>query len=59
MSSIGTIKANKDLERKIGGIPKKVSELRNGTLLTEVANESQSIRMQDMPTLLTYKVEVE
>ena len=59
MSSIDIIKANKDLERKICEIPKKVSELRSGGLLIEVANESQSIRIQDITFLLTYKVKVE
>ena len=41
-STLDTIRANKDLEQKIGGAPKKVTELRDGKLLIEVNNEEQS-----------------
>jgi len=58
MSTIDTMKANRDLETKIGGSPKKVSELRNGSLLVEVNNEQQSKRIVNITSLSTISVTV-
>ena len=46
-----TIKANRDLERILGGEPKKITELREGKLLIEVQSEQQSIRVREIKKL--------
>ena len=45
------IRANKDLELALGGEPKKVTELRQGTLLIETKSKQQSIRIQEVQRL--------
>ena len=53
-----TIKANTDLERRLGGEPKKITELREGKLLIEVQNEQQSVRVKEIEKLHDTKVTV-
>jgi len=51
LSMIDTIRANNDLEVKLGGEPKKVTETRDGSLLVEVKNETQSQRIKNITRL--------
>jgi len=44
-SEFGNIKANQELERMLKGPPRKVTEKRNGSLLVEVANKTQSMKI--------------
>ena len=48
---IDTLKANKELENCLKGIPAKVNELRNGDVLVEVTNADQSQRIRQLKTL--------
>ena len=41
LSSIDTITGNKDLERKLTGALRKITEMRDGNLLVEVSSEIQ------------------
>ena len=46
-----TIKANRDLERILGGEPKKITELKEGKLLIEVQSKQQSLRVREINKL--------
>ena len=48
LSEIDVIKANKQMEGILKGKPKKVTELRNGTLFVEVSNKDQSNNIRSM-----------
>ena len=49
--SIDTLKANKDLEIALDGPPKRVTELRNGTILIETESALQSQKIRQMTKL--------
>lgn len=51
LAEVNVIKANKELEQTLKGKPKNVTELRDGTLLIEVANEQQSINIKNLKKL--------
>lgn len=51
LSEIDVITANRDLERNLNGPPKRLTELRNGSLLIEVTSEEQSIKLQETKSL--------
>ena len=59
MNRIDAIRANYDLERGLRGIPKKVSELRSGSLLIEVATLDQSTRIKQIRKIDNVEVEVQ
>jgi len=44
-SRFGNIKANQELERMLKGQPRQVTEKKNGSLLVEVANKTQSLNI--------------
>ena len=56
LSTASTIKANQDLKIKLGGEPKRVTELRNGALLVEVQNEQWSRKIKRIKWLHTINV---
>ena len=58
LSRKNTIRANKDLEKVLGGEPKKITELREGMLLVEVSSEIQSVRIREIKKLHETKVTV-
>ena len=59
LSSLNVIKANKELLRTLKGVkPKKVDEMRNGSLLIEVINEEQGLQLQTLKTLDNTSVQV-
>lgn len=58
LSDIDVIKANEQLEACLGGRPKKLTELRSGGLLVEVASLHQSQRILNLKTLDTATVTV-
>ena len=58
LTTINTIKANRDLEQFIGGAPEDVRELRSGSILVKVANNKQSENIQKLTVLAGCKVEV-
>ena len=51
-----TIKANQDLEIKLGVEPKRVAELWSGALLVEVQNEQQSMKIKTINELHTINI---
>ena len=51
IAEIDVIKANKQLEQKLRGKPRKVNETRAGGLLIEVKNKEQSEAIQTITTL--------
>lgn len=52
LSNISVIKANRELIKCLGGTkPKKVDELRNGSLLIEVASEKQTEQLRNLKQL--------
>ena len=53
------IKANRQLENVVKGKAKKVTELRDGTLLVEVANANQSELIFNLSVLDTTVVEIQ
>ena len=53
-STIDTIKANQDLKKSLGGNPRNVSELRNGTILVETENQIQSNKIMQLKTLARF-----
>ena len=55
---IDTISANQELIRALRGKPKRVSELREGDLLVEVANKEQSDRIRQIKKLGGFTVSV-
>ena len=59
MDKIDAIRANYDLERGLRGSPKKVSELRSGSLLIEVATLDQSTRIKQIRKIDNVEVEVQ
>ena len=59
LSEIDTIRANEDLEKCIGGKPKRISELRSGSLLIEVANAAQGGAIQNLKKMAECPVVVE
>ena len=58
LAAIDVIKANKQLEAVLGGEPKSVTELRDGSLLVEVRNEEQSVRIRNVKNLDNLVIEV-
>ena len=52
------IKANNELEKQIEGVPTKVSELRNGTILVEVETREQSNKIQNLKNLSKKAVQI-
>ena len=56
LAEIPTIAANRDLQRIIKGIPAKTTELRDGSLLVEVANEPQSQNILNIKKLADTEV---
>ena len=58
LAEINVIKANKELTNHLRGKPSKVTELRTGELLVEVANENQSQIIRTLSKLDTTEVEV-
>ena len=58
LAEINVIKTNKELQATLKGNPTKVTELRDGTLLTEVANERQSMLIKVLKVLNTINVEI-
>ena len=59
LAEIDVIKANRQLESTIRGRPKKITELRTGQLLVEVATELQSHHISSLKTLDKCAVTVE
>ena len=59
LRQIDIIQANKELEKNLGGKPNKVSELNDGSLLIEVADQAQSERMSQVQKFNTIKVAAE
>ena len=57
-STIDTIKANQDLKKSLGGNPRNVSELRNGTILVETENQIQSNKIMQLKTLAETQVQI-
>ena len=55
---IDTIKANRELLNLLKGRPKRISELRNGDILIEVANNDQSNRIRQIQKLNGHKINV-
>jgi len=51
INKVNTIKANKDLETHLRGVPDKVTELRNGSLLIKVKDRDQSTRIKQIKRL--------
>ena len=58
LANIDVIKANKQMSEQIKGKPRKVTELRDGSLLVEVSNEQQSKLIQSIVKLDETKVTV-
>ena len=58
LTTINTIKANRDLEQFIGGAPEDIRELRSGSILVKVANNKQSENIRKLTVLAGCKVEV-
>ena len=58
LANINVIKANKQMSEQIKGKPRKVTELRDGSLLVEVSNEQQSKLIQSIVKLDDTKVTV-
>ena len=56
--TVNTITANKELEKYIKGTPKRVTELKNGTLLIEVNNKEQATKIQQIKYLNNVSVSV-
>ena len=56
LSTADNIKENQDLEMKLGGEPKRITELRNGALLVEVQNEQQSKKIKIIKNLHTMNI---
>ena len=56
--SVDTIAANKELVKYIKGIPRKVSELKNGSLLIEVATKDQANKIKQIKRLNNVNVTV-
>ena len=54
-----TIYANRELEKALKGEPKRITELRNGSILVEVLNNEQSTRIRQIQKLNNIKVIVE
>lgn len=58
LSRIDVIRANKDIETRLGGKPAKITETRSGTLILEVRNEQQSraapliVSLADIPVIV-------
>ena len=50
-SGFGNIKANLELERMLKGQPRQVTEKKNGSLLVEVANKTQSLKIVQIKKL--------
>ena len=59
LAEINVIKANRQLESVLKGKPAKVTELRDGSLLVELANASQSELIWKVKTLDTTNVEIQ
>ena len=57
-SHLDTIKANRELEKTIKGAPKRITELKNGSLLIETANPQQSQKIQQIKKLCQIPVDV-
>jgi len=58
LAEINVIAANKQMNRILGSKPRKVSELRDGSLLVEVANKQQSALIHTIKKLDQTDVEV-
>ena len=58
LSSIDTITGNKDLERKLTGAPRKITEMRDGNLLVEVSSEIQCNKIMEITSLASVEVSV-
>ena len=58
LAEINVITANKQLQATLKGSPTKVTELRDGTLLVEVANEKQSMLIKELKILNNVNVQV-
>ena len=58
LAELDVIKANKELNKTLRGKPKRVSELRDGSLLIEVSNEEQSREIKKLKTLDSIPVSV-
>ena len=48
---LNTLEANRELIRNIKGEPKRITELKNGSLLIEVMNKEQSIKIKQIKKL--------
>ena len=51
LAEINVIRANKQLQHTLKGKPEKVAELRDGSLLVEVANEQLSDHLHNLNAL--------
>ena len=58
LAEINVIRANKHMENILKGKPKKITELRDGSLLVEVLNEQQSNNIANITNLDGVQVEV-
>ena len=56
---LDTIQANHDLERSIQGTPTKITELRNGSILVQTANQLQSTKIVQIDKLHNTEVIVQ
>ena len=58
MENVDTIKANRELEIYLKGSPKKMSELKNGSLLIEVDSKEQATKIMQIKCLNNINVMV-